>query len=802
MARMLDSELGKDAPLSSLQVVLPGSHDADAPGIPLVSILIPTRHEAKNVEPLVERLSAAFGDSPVEVVFVDDSDDETPQVIEEVGARSSIRVRLIHRTGPERSGGLGGAVVAGMKATEAEWICVMDGDLQHPPELAVELLNKAHQEDLDLALASRFCEGGGRDGLGRLRSLISTSLIKLAQFVFPAKLRGVTDPLTGFFVVRRSAVSIDDLQPNGFKILIEILVKSRAMRVGEAPLNIQERHSGESKASAAEVRRYLFLLARLRADQSQRLFAFGLVGLTGLVINTLAMALLVRPVGLNYLVAAVLATQCSTLWNFTFLERFVFHDRNKGAGLLGRLLGFALVNNAALLLRGPALYVMVTGLGIGYLVANAATLLAMMIARFTAAEAWLWRENTESARTSGHWYDIHGIVSVASDVSLPELEEFASEPVAGVQADIVVTSFARRREELRKSANADSEGRVLRYRELFGPLGFAADIVIRPDGTVNVAASRPLFKSPHVLYTNLVEPILRWTVVQRDYALIHGACMTDGDTAILVTARTDTGKTTTILKTLDHFPVGFMSDDLTLVRPDGTLLMYPKPLTISRHTLHAVKTPLLNKVERTGLFVQSRVHSRGGRKFAHFLIRTHLPVATINMVAQWLIPPPKYSIRRLVPSVVIDKESVLSSMVVIERGPPSERYMEQDEAFEVLMSNTEDAYGFPPYQQIEDFLRIHNGVDLREAEANIVRSALLTAGPSKIVANQTFDWWRELPLKAIQDVPPPEYLMASGTGGIHAPQRSEVDGRSAEGLAAVDLITNAQQSATGLTDTR
>ena len=115
---------------------------------------------------------------------------------------------------------------------------------------------------------------------------------------------------------------------------------------------------------------------------------------------------------------------------------------------------------------------------------------------------------------------------------------------------------------------------------------------------VEVLAAPLLQRSPHVLYTNVVEPILRWTFASKGYALVHAACFADGDQAFMLTARTDTGKTTTTLKLLDHFPYSFLSDDLTIVCPDGRVLAYPKPLTISRHTVHAVKTPLLSRRER------------------------------------------------------------------------------------------------------------------------------------------------------------------------------------------------------------
>ena len=152
-------------------------------------------------------------------------------------------------------------------------------------------------------------------------------------------------------------------------------------------------------------------------------------------------------------------------------------------------------------------------------------------------------------------------------------------------------------EELAKGNGNGNRPRSLRYTEGLGALGFGVEIS-QVGERVEVLAAPLLQRSPHVLYTNVVEPILRWTFASKGYALVHAACFADGDDAYMLTARTDTGKTTTTLKLLDHYPYSFLSDDLTIVCPDGRVLAYPKPLTISRHTVHAVKTPLLSWSER------------------------------------------------------------------------------------------------------------------------------------------------------------------------------------------------------------
>src|SRR5262245_34562459 len=124
--------------------------DALAPAGADLTILIPTRNEARNVEPLVTRIERAVHGRAAEVLFVDDSDDDTASRVAEVAASASLPVRLHSRRPEERSGGLGGAVAAGLEFARGRWVCVMDGDLQHPPELIRELLAKMESTGADV----------------------------------------------------------------------------------------------------------------------------------------------------------------------------------------------------------------------------------------------------------------------------------------------------------------------------------------------------------------------------------------------------------------------------------------------------------------------------------------------------------------------------------------------------------------------------------------------------------------------------------------------------------------------------
>jgi dolichol-phosphate mannosyltransferase len=338
-------------------------------------------------------------------------------------------------------------------------------------------------------------------------------------------------------------------------------------------------------------------------------------------------------------------------------------------------------------------------------------------------------------------YNIHNIVTIESEGELPELQPFL------VKMEIKDPTIRVQIGTPRLQKPGDENGHYMHYRELFGHLGF--EVGIEMGEPVVVTASPMLRLSPHVLYTNVVEPLLRWTFVKKGYALVHGATIAFGNEAYMITARTDTGKTTTLLKILAYQrrssdQAAFLSDDMTIVSPNGTALTYPKPLTISFHTLRAVNSDTLDFKERVSLPFQSRIHSKSGRRFAFFISKTHLPAATINMITQMLVPPPKYSVSKLVPKVKLTRKAELTGMFIIERGKEGIIPIENNEAMEVLLQNCEDAYGFPPYEDLKEFLYFHDGIDLREKEHSIIHQALGQL-PATVIRSSTLDWWSQIP---------------------------------------------------------
>jgi glycosyltransferase involved in cell wall biosynthesis len=705
-------------------------------------MVIPTRNEAENIEQLVARIERATCAISTEVIFVDDSVDDTPAVVSQVSKRSSLSVSLIHRPVERRGDGLGGAVVEGIRAARGQWICVMDADLQHPPELVPHLLNCARDTGDDIVVASRYAQSGDATGLGSARFVTSKLCTWAARLFFPRRLRKVSDPLSGYFLVRRESVDPERLRPRGFKILLEILVRNPHLSVSQIPFQFESRHSGRTKATIREGLLYLTCLFTLRFDGvMQRVTRFGLVGLSGLLVNQLLLAAFTGLGGLHYLLSATLATQGSTLSNFGLAEVWVFGDRTSGQLRLRRLGQFLLVNNAALLLRGPFLVILTSGLGIHYLLSNLITLLVLSLARYLIADGWIWPSALSKPHGKQFAYDIHGIVRIASEARLPELEHFRTS-APPLQADVTIR-IAHSPSSSEGSPGASAGGHdEFRYQEILGPLGFWVKIA-RGEFT-EVVASPLLRWSPHVLYTNVVEPILRWMLVRKGYALVHGACVAQDGKALLVTAPTDTGKTTTILHLLTHNPLAFLSDDMIVLRRDGHVLCYPKPLTISRHTLEAVNCAALPIWGRLALRFQSRVHSKSARQTALMLARAPLPMASVNAFAQIMVPPPKYPIGRLIPGVAMAQQATLSHLVAIEVGPALQISLASPHAIRTLLRNCEDAYGFPPYATLGPFLYQWNGEDLRSVERDIITEALAHCHAT-LLRSDTHSWWDRLP---------------------------------------------------------
>lgn len=229
-----------------------------------LALVIPTRNEAGNILFLLGRIRAALDgkEIPYELLVVDD--DSRDGIVELVSSisKSDPRVRLLVR---ERQRGLSGAILYGWQHTDAEILGVIDADLQHPPELLPALFS-AIAAGRDLAIGSRYAEGGKLGGWNPARRLVS-SAAALACLPLQPRGRRARDPMSGFFLLRRRCLDGLDFHESGFKLLLEILVRGRVRSIQEIPFSFGRRRAGRSKAGIKTALDYAVLLAKLYRER-------------------------------------------------------------------------------------------------------------------------------------------------------------------------------------------------------------------------------------------------------------------------------------------------------------------------------------------------------------------------------------------------------------------------------------------------------------------------------------------------------------------------------------------------------
>ncbi len=549
----------------------PGGTPPQAAEPVTVSVVVPTRNEAGNLAPLAEAVDATLRDLPYEIVVVDDSTDETPQVAQSLAA-AGYPIRLIARP-EDRRNGLSGAVVEGIEAAEGEWICVMDADLQHPPATIRRLLDQANRTGADLVVASRRADWLGPMGLSRARSFTSQSLTALARMLFPRVLKNVSDPLTGFFLIRRDRVDTAILQPEGFKILLEILVRHPELHVSEIAFDFAPRHQGQSKADLNEGLRFFRHATRLRTTVNQHLVRFVVLVVAALGLNLALLGGLVA--GADWTLApAALAAGGLTVLATIAGERWVFSDQPRS--LRRRPLTTLLLGAAFLFLIYLPVTLLLSRIGIPYLVASTAALATAGFGYYLLSESWIWTRGLMMQPRESAFYDLHGLLLIASQVPLDDLAWFRVDE-AERPPDLVIRVD-------RHGTPSRVEGGIS-YDEQMGRFGFGLTVV--PGDYTEIVVSPLLENSPAFLFTNIVEPVLRWQLIGRDVALVKAGGVAGPDSAApqgsMIAGRTDMGYGLSVLCKREG--LAFMADDRIILGRDGQLYAYPKPLTVNQDML-------------------------------------------------------------------------------------------------------------------------------------------------------------------------------------------------------------------------
>lgn len=308
-----------------------------------LAIIVPTFNEAANVELLVDAIAAAAPDLDWEVVFVDDnSPDGTAERVREI-AQTDARVRIVHRYGRR---GLSSACVEGIMASAAPYCIVMDADFQHDERIIPDLLRQLKQDHVDVVVGSRYTEGGGFGEWTRRRVMVSQVATWMAT-----KLTGVpiTDPMSGFFAVRRHAFlrSLPNLSSIGFKILLDIAASAPApLAIREVAYTFRNRQRGESKLDSLVLWEYIELLIDKTFGRyiPTRFISFALVGSVGVAIHFAVLTSLYKGLGYAFGVAQTVATIIAISNNFLLNNMLTYSDRRlKGYKLLWGWLTFNLV---------------------------------------------------------------------------------------------------------------------------------------------------------------------------------------------------------------------------------------------------------------------------------------------------------------------------------------------------------------------------------------------------------------------------------------------------------------------------
>ena len=307
--------------------------------MPELTVVVPAFRERDNIPRLLDALDSALRGLQWEtIVVVDDAFDGTEELVRERAQRDP-RVRCLHRIGRR---GLASACIEGMLASSAPYIAVIDADLQHDETLVPRLLAAAREDQADVVVASRYMEGGSPGELAPDRVRLS----RLASALSRVLCGGLTDPMSGFFVVRRTFLErvVRRLYGRGFKILLDVIAAARGeVRIRELPYRMRSRQHGDSKLGARVIAEFFMLILYHLTGRllPGRFFLFAAVGATGLAVHLGILTLSYRVTGAGFLASQVMATWVAMTSNFFLNNMFTYGDqRLRGAAIWRGLLSF------------------------------------------------------------------------------------------------------------------------------------------------------------------------------------------------------------------------------------------------------------------------------------------------------------------------------------------------------------------------------------------------------------------------------------------------------------------------------
>jgi dolichol-phosphate mannosyltransferase len=315
---------------------------------PELSIVVPTFNERENIPRLVGMLKTSLPGIAWELIIVDDnSPDGTSEAAKQIAAGDA-RIRCLRRVGRR---GLAGACLEGILASQAKFVAVMDGDLQHDESLLLPMLRLLRGDTANIVVATRYGDGGSAAALSSERAWGSRLATRLAHRLLKLRL---SDPMSGFFMLRRELV--DEIAPKlstqGFKIMLDIVVTAGdRLRISELPYTFRPRLHGESKLDAGVALEYLGLLLAKATDDvvSVRFALFCLVGAIGIGVQFVALSIFYHVLAIEFVWAQTIAIMVAIASNFVINNALTYRDRRlRGLTFFTGLLRFYLVSAVGL----------------------------------------------------------------------------------------------------------------------------------------------------------------------------------------------------------------------------------------------------------------------------------------------------------------------------------------------------------------------------------------------------------------------------------------------------------------------
>jgi len=327
-----------------------------------LSLVVPVYNEKENLGVLIRKIMKEFKENAIdgEVIVVDDNSPDGTGALADKLKNAHRNIRVIHREGKM---GLSSAVLSGFDISSGDVLGVMDADLSHPPSKIHELLGPIKAGKSDLAIGSRYVNGGNIIGWGfhrRLQSKVATLLAR--------PYTSIKDPMSGFFMVKKSSFNKHDIDVRGFKILFEIIVKSGIKNMTEVPITFVDRKHGKSKMDTGEIVSYVNNLIRYvpyRSRTINEFLRFALVGFTGILVNLFVLFALTEIAGLYYLLSAVFAFAFAATSNYLFNKKFTFREGMR-ENVAGKYVRFMAISIIALFVNVLFLFYFTEFLGIFY----------------------------------------------------------------------------------------------------------------------------------------------------------------------------------------------------------------------------------------------------------------------------------------------------------------------------------------------------------------------------------------------------------------------------------------------------